>query len=100
MAESIGTKKDFATRLSTMTLSQLDALVRGQKYRSRTEAIEAAVDRLYHDGEQALQRKREALTQSAGALGGGIDAGRWQRAELDRLDWEAARTAGRAPSGD
>jgi Arc/MetJ-type ribon-helix-helix transcriptional regulator len=88
-------KRDFATRLSPQTLRQLDALVRSGRFRNRTMAIEAAVDRLYHAEQQDQERLRQAFERACGAIAGGTDRDAYSRAEMDRLDWEVAKNTGR-----
>ena len=95
MAQTAIPKQDFSTRLSAETLRQLDALVTSRRYKNRTAAIEAGVAQLFKEQCEDLERKRQALERSAGALGGGIDRERFRAAEFDRLDWEADRAMGR-----
>ena len=84
-------KRDFATRLSRETLMRLDQLVQSGRFRTRTAAIEAAVDRLF-DAEQKQQAQlQQAFDRACGALSLGVDGERWRQAELDRLDWEASQ---------
>ena len=93
MARAAG-KRDFATRLSPDTLSQLDALVRLGAFKNRTQAIEAAVERLAAEELTQLEQRRRAFDRACGALDLGIDAEAWVRAKYDRLDWEASRPRG------
>ncbi|MBI3972579.1 MAG: hypothetical protein HY332_14980 [Chloroflexi bacterium] len=88
-------KQDFAARLSPETLGQLDMLVKGGKFQNRTEAIEVAVNRLFDAERRDPDRLRRAFERACGAISGGIDREAWRRAEADRLEWEAARNAGR-----
>jgi Arc/MetJ-type ribon-helix-helix transcriptional regulator len=95
MAQTTTPKQDFSTRLSAETLRQLDALVRSRRYKTRTAAIEEAINRLYRDQTEELERKREALERVAGSLAIGITPERFREAEFDRLDWEVERILGR-----
>jgi Arc/MetJ-type ribon-helix-helix transcriptional regulator len=95
MVSSVRPKKDFATRLSPHVLAQLDELVRRGRFRNRTVAIEAAVQRLYQADEEEFERKRRAFERGCGALSLGIDREGWLRAEEDRLEWETERVMGR-----
>jgi Arc/MetJ-type ribon-helix-helix transcriptional regulator len=87
-------KQSFGTRLSQSTLARLDELVQRGRFKTRTAAIEAAVDRLYQE-EQEYEQKREALDRACGSLSIGIDRAAWEAAELDRLEWEVSRNTGR-----
>jgi Arc/MetJ-type ribon-helix-helix transcriptional regulator len=91
MATDSQTKKDFATRLSPQTLARLDQLIQSGRFKSRTEAIEAAVERLVEAEQQEQEELQQAFDRACGALSLGIDRQRWQDAELDRLDWEAGK---------
>ena len=82
-------KQDFATRLSQQTLARLDQLIQSGRFKTRTAAIEAAVDRLYGAEQEEEEQLQQAFDRACGALSLGVDHERWQRAELDRLDWEA-----------
>jgi Arc/MetJ-type ribon-helix-helix transcriptional regulator len=84
-------KRDFATRLSRETLTRLDQRVPSGRFKTRTAAIEAAVDRLF-DAEQQQEQLQEAFDRACGALNLGVDRERWRQAELDRLDWGAGKT--------
>lgn len=86
-------KRDFATRLSHRTLAQLDALVGLGAFRNRTEAIEAAVDRLHDAAQRDTARRRHAFDRACGALVVGVGPEAWRAAGADRLDWEASRHA-------
>jgi Arc/MetJ-type ribon-helix-helix transcriptional regulator len=94
MATRPAEKQRFATRLSQVTLTRFDDLVRRGRFRSRTAAIEAAIERLYK-AEQEYERKRQALDQACGTLHLGIDRERWEAAELDRLEWEYKKNTGK-----
>jgi Arc/MetJ-type ribon-helix-helix transcriptional regulator len=85
-------KQDFATRLSPATLARLDQLVQSGRFKTRTEAIEAAVDRLYNAEQAEHEQRQQAFDRACGALSLGVDRERWRRAERDRLDWEASKT--------
>ena len=63
MADRSHTKKDFATRLSQQTLAQLDQLIQSGRFKTRTAAIEAAVERLVELEQQEYERKRKALDE-------------------------------------
>ncbi len=91
MARPATGKRDFATRLSPRTLEQLDLLVRQRRFGTRTEAIEAAVSRLFEAEQRDPERLRRAFERGCGALRLGLDAAALSEAELDRLDWEARR---------
>jgi Arc/MetJ-type ribon-helix-helix transcriptional regulator len=91
MATRAPGKKDFATRLSQQTLTRLDELVRSGRYKTRTAAIEAAVERLFEAEQQEYERKRQALDEACGMFHLGIDRERWQEMELDRLEYEVSR---------
>jgi Arc/MetJ-type ribon-helix-helix transcriptional regulator len=95
MARALLAKRDFATRLSPQTLDQLDALVGQGAFKNRTEAIEAAVDRLFVAQRRDPARLRRAFDQACGAITGGSDRESWRRAEMDRLEWEANRASAR-----
>src|SRR5262245_40118522 len=66
MATRVTAKKDFATRLSAETLARLDELVRSGRYKTRTAAIEAAVERLCAAEQEEYERKRRALDEAFG----------------------------------
>jgi Arc/MetJ-type ribon-helix-helix transcriptional regulator len=85
------TKKDFATRLSPQTLARLDQLIQSGRFKTRTAAIEAAVDRLYGAEQKEQEQLQQAFDRACGALSLGVDRERWQDAEFDRLDWEASK---------
>ncbi len=91
MVRSTEPKQDFATRLPSQTLAQLDALVRLGNFKTRTEAIEVAVERLFETERRNPERLRIAFERACGAIPGGIDSQEWRRAEVDRLDWEYER---------
>jgi Arc/MetJ-type ribon-helix-helix transcriptional regulator len=95
MATHTPAKKDFATRLSQQTLARLDELVRSGRYKTRTAAIEAAVERLFEKEQQEYERKRQALDRVCGMFHLGIDRERWQELELDRLEWEYQKNTGK-----
>jgi hypothetical protein len=59
-----------------------------RKIKTRTAAIEAAVECLVEADQQENDRKRRALDAVFGALHLGIDRERWEAAELDRLEFE------------
>jgi Arc/MetJ-type ribon-helix-helix transcriptional regulator len=84
-------RRDFATRLSGETLAQLDALVNQGRFKTRTAAIEAAVDRLAAAEGRDPARLRSALDRARGALDLGVDRAAARRARHDRLEWEAGR---------
>jgi Arc/MetJ-type ribon-helix-helix transcriptional regulator len=84
-------KKDFATRLSPQTLARLDQLIQSGKFKNRTAAIEAAVDRLYGAELEEQEQLQQAFDRACGALSLGVNRERWHHAELDRLDWEASK---------
>jgi len=86
------TKKDFATRLSRSTLTRLDQLVQSGRFKTRTAAIEAAVDCLFEAEQKQQEQLQQAFDRACGALGLGVDRAGWRDAELDRLDWEASKT--------
>jgi Arc/MetJ-type ribon-helix-helix transcriptional regulator len=88
-------KKDFATRLSEQTLARLDQLIRSGRFKTRTAAIEAAVERLVEAEQQEYERKRKALDEVCGVLHLGIDRERFAAAELDRLDYEVWKNTGK-----
>jgi Arc/MetJ-type ribon-helix-helix transcriptional regulator len=94
MATSGPAKKDFATRLSPETLAQLDQLIQSGRFKSRTAAIEAAVERLVEAEQQEYEGKRRALDEACGMFSLGIDRERWRAAELDRLEYEVSRNTG------
>jgi Arc/MetJ-type ribon-helix-helix transcriptional regulator len=89
------TKKDFATRLSQQTLARLDQLIQSGRFKTRTAAIEAAVERLVEAEQQEYERKRRALDEACGMFSLGIDSESLREAELDRLDYEVRRNTGR-----
>jgi Arc/MetJ-type ribon-helix-helix transcriptional regulator len=89
-------KKDFATRLSPQTLEQLDQLIRSGRFKTRTAAIEAAVERLIEAEQQEYERKRRALDEACGMFSLGIDSKRLREAELDRFEYEVNRNTGRS----
>jgi Arc/MetJ-type ribon-helix-helix transcriptional regulator len=95
MATRTPGKKDFATRLSQKTLERLDELVRSGRYKTRTAAIEAAVERLCEAEQQDYERKRRALDEACGMFHLGLDRERWEAAELDRLEWECQKNTGK-----
>src|SRR5687768_7367795 len=95
MAQTTQPKQDFSTRLPAETLSQLDALVRGGRYRTRTAALEEAVRRLFDDQEEQLARRRRAFEATCGALKLRITRESFRQAEIERLDFEADRAMGR-----
>jgi len=88
-------KKDFATRLSQQTLARLDQLIQSGRFKTRTAAIEAAVERLVEAEQQEYERKRTALDEVCGVLHLGIDRERLEAAELDRLEYEAWKNTGK-----
>lgn len=88
MVRSPEGKRDFATRLTSETLRQLDELVGRGRFRTRTAAIEAAVSRLFSSDCDDLERKQKAFAQACGTLPLGMDSAGWRRAKLDRLEWE------------
>ena len=83
-------KQNFATRLSGHTLAQLDAFVQQRRFANRTQAIEVAVERLCAAERRDPERLRRAFERTRGALALGVDRESFNRAEYDRLDWEAA----------
>jgi len=85
-------KKESATRLSRATLTRLDQLVQSGRFKTRTQAIEAAVDRLYDTEQAEHEERQQAFDRACGALSLGVDRERWLGAERDRLDWEVNRT--------
>jgi len=85
-------KKDFATRLPLETLARLNQLVQSGRFPTRTAAIEAAVDLLYGAEQEEQEQLQQAFDRACGALSLGVNRERWQRAELDRLDWEAGQS--------
>jgi Arc/MetJ-type ribon-helix-helix transcriptional regulator len=89
------TKKDFATRLSQQTLARLDQLIQSGRFKTRTAAIEAAVERLVEAEQQDYERKRRALDEACGMFSLGIDSESLREAELDRLEYEVSRNTGR-----
>jgi Arc/MetJ-type ribon-helix-helix transcriptional regulator len=95
MAVTTQPKQDFSTRLSAATLSQLDALVRTGRYRTRTAVLEEAVRRLFNDQEDEWERKRRAFEATRGALSIGITPESFREAEIDRLEFEADKNSGR-----
>jgi Arc/MetJ-type ribon-helix-helix transcriptional regulator len=95
MATRTPAKRDFATRLSPQTLMQLDELVERGRFRTRTEAIEAAVQQLYTAEQQEQDELQQAFDSACGALSLGVDREAWEQAEQDRLEWEVARNTGR-----
>jgi Arc/MetJ-type ribon-helix-helix transcriptional regulator len=95
MATRTPAKKDFATRLSEQTLTRLDELVRSGRFKTRTAAIEAAVERLCEAEQQDYERKRQALDEACGMFHLGLDRERWKAAELDRLEWEYQKNTGK-----
>ncbi len=96
MAQTTQPKQDFSTRLSAETLAHLDSLVRTGRYKTRTAVIEAAVRRLVEDQETERERRRRALEETRGALKIKSTRESYYAAELDRLDFEAERVAGRS----
>jgi Arc/MetJ-type ribon-helix-helix transcriptional regulator len=82
-------KRDFATRLSRETLNQLDGLVRQGRFGTRTAAIEAAVQLLFDQEQDALARRRRAFERACGALPIGITRESWRDAKRDRLEHDA-----------
>jgi Arc/MetJ-type ribon-helix-helix transcriptional regulator len=94
MAQQTETKRDFSTRLSPRTLRQLDELVQRGRFKTRTEAIEAAVTSVYDAEQREQQELQEAFDRACGALSLGIDREAWEQAELDRLEWEVSRNTG------
>jgi len=88
-------KKEFATRLSPETLARLDQLVHSGRFRTRTAAIEAAVERLVEAEQQEYERKRRALDEICGVLHLGIDRERLEAAEQDRLEYEVWKNTGK-----
>lgn len=104
MATGTQPKKDFATRLSPETLKRLDELVRRGRFKTRTAAIEAAVEHLFttekESAEEEYRRKRAALDEILkGGLRLGITRESFKDAEYDRLDWEYERVTGK-PAND
>jgi Arc/MetJ-type ribon-helix-helix transcriptional regulator len=95
MTTSGHAKKDFATRLSPQTLARLDQLIQSGRFKSRTAAIEAAVERLIEAEQQEYERKRRALDEVCGVLQLGIDRERMEAAELDRLEFEVWKNTGK-----
>jgi Arc/MetJ-type ribon-helix-helix transcriptional regulator len=91
MARSLNSKRDFSTRLSPRTLEQLDDLVRRGRFKTRTEALEAAVEHLHEREGHDPDRLRAAFERACGALSLGIDRAAWRAAERDRLEWESGR---------
>jgi Arc/MetJ-type ribon-helix-helix transcriptional regulator len=89
MAKALAGKQDFATRLSPETLAQLDALVRSGRFKNRTAAIEAAVERVFAAENADPVRKRRAFERACGALTLGVGDEALRAAEHDRLEWEA-----------
>jgi Arc/MetJ-type ribon-helix-helix transcriptional regulator len=89
-------KKDFATRLSPQTLARLDQLIRSGRFKTRTAAIEAAVERLVEAEQQEYELKRRALDDACGMFSLGIDSKGLREAESDRYDYEADQNAGRS----
>jgi Arc/MetJ-type ribon-helix-helix transcriptional regulator len=89
------TKKHLATRLSPQTLARLDQLIQSGRFKTRTAAIEAAVERLVEAEQQEYERKRRALDEVCGVLDLGIDRERWAAAELDRLEYEVWKNTGK-----
>lgn len=88
-------KQSFATRLSSETLGQLDGLVRRGRFKTRTEAIETAVNRFVSSDEEELARRRSAYERSAGKLSLGISREEYMSHKYDRLEYEAERNSGR-----
>jgi Arc/MetJ-type ribon-helix-helix transcriptional regulator len=88
-------KKDFATRLSQQTLARLNQLVQSGRFKTRTAAIEAAVECLVETEQQEYKRKRRALDEVCGVLHLGIDRERLAAAELDRLEYEVWKNTGK-----
>ncbi len=88
-------KIDFATRLSPQTLARLDQLIQSGRFKTRTAAIEAAVERLVEAEQQEYERKRRALDAVCGVLQLGVDRKRWKAAELDRLEFEVWKHTGK-----
>jgi Arc/MetJ-type ribon-helix-helix transcriptional regulator len=88
-------KRDFATRLSPQTLARLDQLIQSGRFKTRTAAIEAAVERLVEAEQEEYERRRRALDEVCGVLELGIDRERWEAAELDRLEYEAWKNTGK-----
>lgn len=84
-------KQSFSTRISPLTLDQLDHLVRAGQYPNRTAAIEAAVARLSLDAEAELDRRRRAVEATRGALALGITPESLHQAEEEFLDWLGGR---------
>jgi Arc/MetJ-type ribon-helix-helix transcriptional regulator len=84
-------KKDVTTRLSPQTLARLDQLIQSGRFKTRTEAIEAAVDRLYVAEQEGQEQLQQAFDRACGALRLAVNRERWHHAELDRLDWEASK---------
>jgi Arc/MetJ-type ribon-helix-helix transcriptional regulator len=89
-------KKDFATRLSPQTLARLDQLIQSGRFKSRTAAIEAAVECLVEVEQQEYERKRRALDEACGMFHLGIDREQWREAELDRLEYEISKNTARS----
>jgi Arc/MetJ-type ribon-helix-helix transcriptional regulator len=92
-------RRDFATRLPPETLAQLDALVRQGRFKTRTAAIEAAVERLFAAEQRDPERLRRAFERAAGALDLGVDRAAARAARLDRLAWESAGRPGARRAG-
>lgn len=92
MATQDRAKREFTTRLSQDTLTRLDQLVQSGRFKTRTAAIEAAVDCLLDAEQQQQDQLQQAFDRACGALSLGVDRERWREAELDRLDWEASQT--------
>jgi Arc/MetJ-type ribon-helix-helix transcriptional regulator len=87
--------KEFATRLSPLTLARLDQLIQSGRFKTRTAAIEAAVERLVEAEQQEYEWKRRALDEVCGVLDLGIDRERLAAAELDRLEYEVWKNIGK-----
>jgi hypothetical protein len=68
------------------------------RFKTRTAAIEAAVERLAAAEWRDPARLRRAFDRACGALDLGVDRATARRARLDRLDGEAGRRA-EGPAG-
>ena len=90
-AKSPDRKLSFSTRIAPGTLDQLDQLVRLGRYPNRTAAIEAAVARLAHETDNALEQRRRAVEATRGALSLAMTSKSMREDEWEYLDWLGER---------
>ena len=92
-------KVPFSTRVSPVTLDQLDRLVRSSSFPNRTAALEAAVARLADDAEEQRKSRVRAVEETAGSIPLNVPPLSVDDAESDYYDWLADRLLGRILGG-